>query len=253
MSAEAQLSPAARALAIRVGATGSRVALREKRRGRWHDVSWDELATLVADQTTAPTRPLTSRAIARVLADGAIDAARLAAAESRVRARRLGPDDVALVIAPTVWADHELDLLAEWIVAGFTLALPETVESVGVDIREVRPTYVFAPARTFSAIAADTEARLPAPGTRRRRWLDRALASNSAFASSLVRTPLRRAIGWSRIRVAVTLDAPLDPSSAQFFAAIDAAVSGPGEPSRGVEPRVETPATIATATVVEGL
>lgn len=233
--------PGSRALALRVAATGTRPALRVKRRDRWRTITWNEFAGLVADPPAA-SGGLDAPAIARAVPG--LDAARLASAEDRVRARRLGPADVALVIEPAAWDDHAPDVLAEWLVAGFVLALPETVDSVGVDLREVQPTYVFAHARTFAAIYAETEARLPPPGTWRRRLIDRALGSTGVFADLLVQRPLRRTIGWARVRAAVAVNGTLDPGAALFFAALGVPVRAPGDSITDL-PAIRVPAAIA--------
>ncbi len=217
------MTPVARAFALRVGATGTRVALRSKYRGRWRAMTWDEIAAIL-DEPPGPAAPCVP-----VLDGWAIDAERIAAAEARVQARSLGPADTALIIAPHAWEQHAADIVAEWLVAGFTLAIPETNDSVGSDIRTIRPTYVFAPARTFDAIYAEAAARLPRPGTLQRALVDQVLAGRTSFAHELVRGALRRGIGWGRVRVAAAVDRPLERDAARFFAGLGAPVVPPDE------------------------
>lgn len=163
----------------------------------------------------------------------------IAAARARVAELGLRPGDNGLVIAPAAWQPNALTALVEWLVAGFTLSVPETAASIPTDLRELAPSYVFAPARTYHALHAETLARLPPPGTWRRRFVDAALAGRrvpSGLRDTLdriaVRAPLRRTLGWTHVRIAVTSDAPLAESSARFFAALDVAVLGPGQSVR---------------------
>jgi long-subunit acyl-CoA synthetase (AMP-forming) len=195
----------------RAASHGGRVALREKRRGVWRSATWNELAG-------------GEHAIfACGVDDAAIDRAR-----TRVAELSLFAEDEALILAPATWPDHAREIVAQWLVAGFALAIPETVDSVAGDLREVRPTYLFGPAHTFHAIHAETEARLPAPRTWRRRLIDRALRSTGPLGTWLVSAPLRRALGWSRVRVAVSLDVALAREPSDFFASIGVPVIGPG-------------------------
>jgi long-chain acyl-CoA synthetase len=79
------------------------------------------------------------------------DAPRLIAAAAAACHRRPDRQDNVLSYLPPAWVGDHLFSLAQWLVAGFTINCPESAETVMIDLREIGPTYYFAPPRVFEA------------------------------------------------------------------------------------------------------
>ena len=80
-------------------------------------------------------------------AKGCIDAA-----SDTVAFDKLTDQDEALAYLPIAWVgDHYLNY-AQQLVAGFCTACPESGETAMADLREIGPTFFFAPPRTFESM-----------------------------------------------------------------------------------------------------
>jgi long-chain acyl-CoA synthetase len=153
---------------------------------------------------------------------------------------RLGPDDNVLSYLPMAWVGDHLFSYAQWLVAGFTINCPESSETVMTDLREIGPTYYFAPPRIFETLLTQVRIRME-DASAVKRWLfrhfvgvarrcgpeildgkpvgfgDRALY---ALGDLLVYGPLRNVLGMSRIRVAYTAGAAIGPDLFRFYRSI---------------------------------
>ena len=85
-----------------------------------------------------------------------IDAAR---GGMRVRQARLARDEV-LSYLPMAWVGDNLFSYAQALVAGFTVNCPESGETVMTDMREIGPTYFFAPPRVFENLLTQLMIRM---------------------------------------------------------------------------------------------
>ena len=73
----------------------------------------------------------------------------IAAGSDTVAFDKLTEKDEALAYLPLAWVgDHYLNY-AQGIVAGFCMACPESGDTAMADLREIGPTFFFAPPRTF--------------------------------------------------------------------------------------------------------
>jgi len=153
---------------------------------------------------------------------------------------RLGPEDSILSYLPMAWVGDHLFSYAQWIVAGFTINCPESADTVMTDLREIGPTYYFAPPRVFENLLTQVLIRME-DASRVKRWIfaramdvakrvgadildgrpvgaaDRA---KYALGSLLVYGPLRNVLGMSRIRVAYTAGAAIGPDLFRFYRSI---------------------------------
>ena len=76
----------------------------------------------------------------------------IAAASDTVAFDKLGETDVVLAYLPLAWVgDHYLNY-AQSMVAGFCVACPESQETVQADLKEIGPTFYFAPPRVFEGL-----------------------------------------------------------------------------------------------------
>jgi len=151
----------------------------------------------------------------------------LAGARALIRRASLRPDHDAL-IPPSLTPDIARAFVGAWLVAGFSLNLPESAATQEVDRREVAPTVVVGTAGTYAQLRQRVLDGLPPPTTLSRRLADWALRPDSldagvldrAAGELLVRRPLRRVIGLSRVERALVADAVPEKAVAAFFAGL---------------------------------
>jgi long-chain acyl-CoA synthetase len=73
---------------------------------------------------------------------------------------RLGPDDEVLSYLPMAWVGDNLFSYAQALVAAFTINCPESGDTVMTDMREIGPTYYFAPPRVFENLLTQVMIRM---------------------------------------------------------------------------------------------
>ncbi|CAM5780599.1 AMP-dependent synthetase/ligase [Ottowia pentelensis] len=164
----------------------------------------------------------------------------IAAAEGGVAIDGLNGRDNVLSYLPPAWAGDFLFSVAQWLVAGFTINCPESAETVAIDMREIGPSYYFAPPRVFEGMLTSVSIRMEdaAPVKRwmhesfmrvaRRVGADILVGKPVALGDRLlyglgkllVYGPLKNAMGLSRIRVAYTAGAAIGPDLFRFFRSI---------------------------------
>ncbi|MGI9387329.1 MAG: AMP-binding protein, partial [Methyloligellaceae bacterium] len=161
----------------------------------------------------------------------------IAAAEDTVQFDKLNEHDEAIAYLPLAWVgDHYLNF-AQGMVAGFCLACPESQETVQENLREIGPTFYFAPPRVFEAMLTHLTIRIEDGGALKR-WLYRffmnvakrhgeAILDNRkaplggrllyAIGETLLFGPLKNQLGFSRIRVAYTAGEAIGPELFSFY------------------------------------
>ncbi len=153
---------------------------------------------------------------------------------------KLGPDDSILSYLPMAWVGDHLFSYAQWLVAGFTINCPESGETVMTDLREIGPTYYFAPPRVFENLLTQVMIRMEDANVLKR-WLfgyfsgiarrcgaeildGRPVPFTDRFAYAIgnvmIYGPLRNVLGMSRIRVAYTAGAAIGPDLFRFYRSI---------------------------------
>ena len=139
------------------------------------------------------------------------------------------------------WVGDHLFSYAQALTAGFTINCPESSETVMTDMREIGPTFFFAPPRVFENLLTQVMIRMEDAGAVKRRMfrffmdvarrvgaeiLDGRPASRSRdrllyrLGNVLVYAPLRNVLGMSRIRVAYTAGAAIGPDLFRFYRSI---------------------------------
>ena len=152
----------------------------------------------------------------------------------------LDSDDSMLSYLPMAWVGDHLFSYAQWLVAGFTINCPESGETVMTDLREIGPTYYFAPPRVFENLLTTVMIRMEDASAIKRAlfafftavarrcgaeildgkpvaFIDRLLY---ALGNFLIFGPLRNVLGMSRIRVAYTAGAAIGPDLFRFYRSI---------------------------------
>jgi long-chain acyl-CoA synthetase len=164
----------------------------------------------------------------------------IAAARDTVAFDRLTDRDEVLAYLPLAWVgDHYLNY-AQGYVAGFCMACPESAETAASDLREIGPTYHFAPPRVFEALLTRVEIRMEdASALKRwlyrrfmdvaRRWGERIANGESVppgarlayvLGDLLIYAPLKNALGFSRVRVAYTAGEAIGADLFAFYRSI---------------------------------
>jgi long-chain acyl-CoA synthetase len=167
-------------------------------------------------------------------------AAFIASARGGCMFDRLSADDSILSYLPMAWVGDHLFSLAQWVVAGFTINCPESGDTVMTDLREIGPTYYFAPPRVFENLLTQVMIRMEDASALKRsvfhhfmavarrcgaEILDGKPASLAdrlqyALGNVLMYGPLRNVLGMSRIRVAYTAGAAIGPDLFRFYRSI---------------------------------
>ncbi|MBV8444036.1 MAG: AMP-binding protein [Hyphomicrobiales bacterium] len=148
--------------------------------------------------------------------------------------------DVALAYLPLAWVgDHYLNY-AQGYVAGFCLACPESAETAASDLREIGPTFHFAPPRVFEALLTRVHIRMADAGALKRwlfrrfmdvakRWGEKIMNGERVPLSArlayrlgdlVVYAPLKDALGLSRVRVAYTAGEAIGADLFAFYRSI---------------------------------
>jgi long-chain acyl-CoA synthetase len=161
----------------------------------------------------------------------------IAAASDTVAFDRLDHGDTALAYLPLAWAgDHYLNY-AQGMVAGFCLACPESRDTALADIREIGPTFFFAPPRVFEEMLTRVLIRMEDAGRFKRALfsyfigvarrhgedilnrrpvplLGRFLYS---IGKAVIYAPLMNVLGLSRVRVAYTAGEAIGEELFSFY------------------------------------
>ncbi|HEX9071541.1 MAG TPA: AMP-binding protein, partial [Pseudolabrys sp.] len=162
------------------------------------------------------------------------------AAADTVAFDKLTENDVALAYLPLAWVgDHYLNY-AQGMVSGFCTACPESPDTAMADLREIGPSFYFAPPRTLELLLTRVMIRMEDAGVIKRklfhyfigvarRYGERILNGDSvpligrllyAIGNLLVYGPLKNVLGFSRVRVAYTAGEAVGPDLFSFYRSI---------------------------------
>jgi long-chain acyl-CoA synthetase len=167
-------------------------------------------------------------------------AAMIAAARGGCGFDRIGPDDEVLSYLPMAWVGDNLFSYSQALFAGFTVNCPESAETVPICLREIGPTYYFAPPRIFENLLTQVMIRMEDAGAIKRGLFHYFMAAarrcgaeildgrpvapldrlRYAIGDLLIYGPLRNVLGMSRIRVAYTAGAAIGPDLFRFYRSI---------------------------------
>jgi long-chain acyl-CoA synthetase len=152
----------------------------------------------------------------------------------------LGEDDVVLAYLPPAWIGQNIFSCAQALVRGYCICCPESPETVMTDMREVGPTYYFAPPRVLENLLTQVSIRME-DASRLKRALYRYFMAVAArvggalldgtpvgflnrilyrIGDLLIYGPLRNMLGMSRVRVAYTAGEAVGPDLFKFFRSV---------------------------------
>jgi long-chain acyl-CoA synthetase len=149
-------------------------------------------------------------------------------------------DDEVLAYLPPAWIGQNIFSFAQWLATGYVVNCPESASTVQIDLREVGPTYYFAPPRVFEGLLTSVMIRMEDASAIKRglfkyfmsvakrvgtRKMDReptGLFDNLLYAMGnvLMFGPLRNTLGFSRLRVAYTAGEAIGPDLFTFYRSI---------------------------------
>lgn len=166
----------------------------------------------------------------------------LAAGRGAVAALALGPSDRLMAFLPPSGIADAAGSLVQPLLSGCCVHCVEGPASFPIDLKDVAPTVLAAPARAFELIEREARRRLSAGGALVR-MLARAAEQDAPGADLAFRAPLRNALGLSQCRLAYVTCGVLSPGSAARLRAFglpldaDLALAADGAPcSRAAVP-----------------
>jgi long-chain acyl-CoA synthetase len=161
-------------------------------------------------------------------------------ADVGARFDKLGNSDEVLAYLPPAWIGQNIFSYAQWLAAGYVVNCPESAATVTIDLKEVGPTYYFAPPRVFEGLLTSVMIRMEDAGSFKRKmfhyFMDIArkvgpkkmdgkevgFGDNLMYAlgNLCVYGPLRNTLGFSRVRVAYTAGEAIGPDLFSFYRSI---------------------------------
>ncbi len=145
-----------------------------------------------------------------------------------------------LAYLPPAWIGQNIFSYAQWLACGYVVNCPESAATVMIDLKEIGPTYYFAPPRVFEALLTTVMIRMEDAGWIKRKMFDGFMNVAKRVGPALmdhkpvgvvdkvayflgnvfVYGPLRNNLGFSRVRVAYTAGEAIGPDLFTFYRSI---------------------------------
>ena len=158
-------------------------------------------------------------------------------AQAGIAFDKLTMDEEVLAYLPMAWVGDHTFSFAQSYIAGFCVSCPESGATVMQDLRELGPTYFFAPPRIFETILTTVMIRMEDASRLKRglfkHFLELARQVGGAILDGkpvgvgrrlrywlgelLVYGPLKNTLGFTRIRLAYTAGEAIGPEIFQFY------------------------------------
>ena len=153
---------------------------------------------------------------------------------------KLTANEEVLAYLPPAWIGQNIFSYAQWLACGYVVNCPESASTVTIDLKEVGPTYYFAPPRVFEGLLTSVTIRMEDAGRLKRGMFNYFMsvakrvgptrmegkpvgAANAllyGLGNLLVYGPLRNNLGFSRVRVAYTAGEAIGPDLFTFYRSI---------------------------------
>ena len=150
---------------------------------------------------------------------------------------KLTQQEEVLAYLPMAWVGDFIFSIGQAMWAGFCVNCPESPETMMTDLREIGPTYFFAPPRIFETMLTSVMIRMEDAGRVKRglfrRYMDlarrvgpaildgRPVSAGDRFGyrigEAVVYGPLKNTLGFSRIRVGYTAGEAIGPEIFDFY------------------------------------
>ncbi len=149
----------------------------------------------------------------------------------------LARGEEVLAYLPMAWVGDFIFSIGQAYWTGFCVNCPESEETMGTDLREIGPTYYFAPPRVFETQLTNVMIRMEDAGRLKKRMFDyfmehaRKVGGSILDAKSvstldrlkyslgelLIYGPLKNTLGFSRVRVGYTAGEAIGPEIFDFY------------------------------------
>ena len=153
---------------------------------------------------------------------------------------RLTEREEVLAYLPPAWIGQNIFSYAQWLACGYVVNCPESAATVTIDLKEIGPTYYFAPPRVFEGLLTSVMIRMEDASAIKRGLFHHYMAVakkvgpalmdgkpvsfgdklSYALGNLLVYGPLRNTLGLSRVRVAYTAGEAIGPDLFTFYRSI---------------------------------
>ena len=153
---------------------------------------------------------------------------------------KLTSAEEVLAYLPPAWIGQNIFSYAQWLSCGYVVNCPESSATATIDLKEIGPTYYFAPPRVFEGLLTSVMIRMEDAGAVKRgmfhyfmsvakrcgpslmdgkpvSFMDRVLY---AMGNLMVYGPLRNNLGMSRVRIAYTAGEAIGPDLFTFYRSI---------------------------------
>jgi long-chain acyl-CoA synthetase len=145
-----------------------------------------------------------------------------------------------LAYLPPAWIGQNIFSYAQWLACGYIVNCPESASTVTIDLKEIGPTYYFAPPRVFEGLLTSVMIRME-DASQAKKWLFRTFMDVAkrvgpaimdgktvgfgdrllyALGNVFIYGPLRNTLGLSRVRVAYTAGEAIGPDLFTFYRSI---------------------------------
>lgn len=149
----------------------------------------------------------------------------------------LTADEEVLAYLPMAWVGDNLFSVTQSYVAGFCVNCPESTDTVMTDMREIGPTYYFAPPRVYENLLTQVIIRMEDASAVKRKVFHYFMEVARKFGSrildgeqvdfmdrmkyrignALIYGPLKNVLGFSRIKLAFTAGEAIGPDIFEFY------------------------------------
>ena len=153
---------------------------------------------------------------------------------------RLTDQEDVLAYLPPAWIGQNMFSYTQLMVTGFTVNHPESPDTVMIDLKDIGPTYYFAPPRVLEGLLTQVTIRMEDAGAFKRKLYAWAMSVARKVGARLldkepvglldriqymigdmaIYGPLRNALGMTRIRVAYTAGEAIGPDLFVFYRSI---------------------------------
>jgi long-chain acyl-CoA synthetase len=153
---------------------------------------------------------------------------------------KLTDKEDVLAYLPPAWIGQNIFSYAQWLTCGYVVNCPENASTVNIDLKEIGPTYYFAPPRVFEGLLTSVMIRMEDAGSIKRKMFHHFMSVAKRVGPTLldgkpvglgdrlqyklgdwfVYGPLRNNLGMSRVRVAYTAGEAIGPDLFTFYRSI---------------------------------
>jgi long-chain acyl-CoA synthetase len=153
---------------------------------------------------------------------------------------KLTSSEEVLAYLPPAWIGQNIFSYAQWLVCGYVVNCPESAATVTIDLKEIGPTYYFAPPRVFEGLLTSVTIRMEDASTLKKSLFKGFMALAKRVGPALmdgkpvgffdklkyklgdlsIYGPLRNSLGLSRVRVAYTAGEAIGPDLFTFYRSI---------------------------------